>query len=143
MPELGLVLSGRLSKVVHLPHGVHWLGYRPDDEVPSIVNSVDLLFVLNKASAFGNHSYPAKLYEAMACGIPVVAANVAGTSWVLRDHPEMLAREGDVEDFAMKALALLRRAPVDYVAQGGWSESADAFARVLARGVNGAKERLA
>lgn len=128
MPEIGLVLSGRLAKGVKIPHGVHWLGLRPDDEVPYIFNSVDLLFVLNKPSAFGNHSYPAKLYEAIACGVPVVASDVPGSAWILRDHPEMLAKSGDVEDFVTKAVPLLHRGRVVYADVQGW----DASARLLA-----------
>lgn len=130
-PGIELVLSGRLFKGVELPPGTHWLGYRPPEQVPLILNSLDLIFVINRPGAFGDYSYPAKLYEAMACGVPVVAADVAGTSWVLREHPEMLARSGDIEDFVTKAMLLLKRGAVSYADKAGWEASADAFERAL------------
>lgn len=130
VPDCGLVISGRSFNRTLFPAGVHSLGYRPAEDVPLILNSVDLLFVVNKPGAFGDFSYPAKLYEAMACGIPVVAADVPGTAWILRDHPEMLARTGDVEDFVSKALRLMGSGRVDYEC-GGWEGVAEKLERLL------------
>lgn len=45
---------------------------------------------MNTPGAFGDYSYPIKLYEAMACGRPVVASRTASTAWVLRDFPDRL-----------------------------------------------------
>ncbi|ANX03477.1 hypothetical protein PG2T_04240 [Immundisolibacter cernigliae] len=48
---------------------------------------------MNTPGAFGDYSYPIKLYEAMACGRPVVAARTASTAWVLRDFPGRLVAQ--------------------------------------------------
>lgn len=130
-PSVELVLSGRLAKGVELPPGSHWLGYRPAEDVPLILNSLDLLFVINKPSAFGNYSYPAKLYEAMACGVPVVVSNVPGSAWIMRDHPEYLAMSGNVDDFSAKASQALAGQGVCYGQTSGWSHSADMLETLL------------
>jgi glycosyltransferase involved in cell wall biosynthesis len=129
--RIGLVLSGRLAKGVTLPEGVHWLGYRPAKEVPLILNSLDIQLVINKPGNFGDYSYPAKLYEAMACGIPVVASDVAGTRWILHDHPEMLARAGDLNDFVDKAIANLALGRFEYSGVQGWDYSANLIEAIL------------
>jgi glycosyltransferase involved in cell wall biosynthesis len=107
------------------PVGTHSLGYRPPDEVPKILNSLDLLLVVNQPSDFGNYSYPAKLYEAMACQIPVVAAAVPGTAWILRDTPQFLATPLDVQSFVDVAEAALALGRARYPQLSAWDASAD------------------
>lgn len=121
--DIELVMSGRLAKGVSLPSDVRWLGYRPPEEVPLIVNSLDLMLSINKPSAFGNYSYPAKLYEALACGIPVVATNLPATAWVLRRHPSWLADADDVDDFVIKIREVLS-SPSQCQQSQGWETSA-------------------
>lgn len=130
-PKVQLVLSGRLAPGVRLPDGVLWLGYRPPEEVPLIMNSLDLLLVLNKRGDFGDFSYPAKLYEAMACNVPVVAADVPGTSWILREFPSMLARPEDECDFVEKSIHVLQVGRIDYPNQVGWQQSAQLLKQLL------------
>lgn len=126
-----LVVSGRYAVRTELRTGVHWLGYRPAEQMPCIVNSMDLLMVINKPGSFGNYSHPVKLYEAMACGVPVVATDVPGTAWVMRDHPGLLARAGDIEDFEAKVLSALTHPKVNYSATTSWEASANLFERLL------------
>jgi len=129
-PRAQLVLSGRLGRGVDLPEDVHWLGCRPDEEVPAIFNSLDLLFVINRPSAFGKYSYPVKLYEALACGVPVVAVDVPGTAWVLRDRPEVLVDPGDASGLAQKAVSQIATGPRP--GRGpGWEASADLLEALL------------
>ncbi len=130
-PTAELVLSGRLAKGVSLPAGAQWLGYRPAEQVPVIMNSLDLMFVINKPDVFGNFSYPAKLYEAMACNIPVVASKVAGSAWILEGHPESLAQPSDVEDFVGKASRILDRKQGPDFKTGGWDASARLLETIL------------
>lgn len=129
--HIELVLSGRLAKGVALPSGVCWLGYRPANEVPVIMNSLDLMLVINKAGAFGDYSYPAKLYEALACGLPVLGANVLGTAWILKDHPDALAQAGDASDFYRKAIMLLENGQAIPIKNTGWPASADLLENTL------------
>jgi glycosyltransferase involved in cell wall biosynthesis len=129
--KVELVLSGRLQKGIVLPEDSRWLGYRQPEDVPSVLNSLDLLFVMNKPGAFGNYSYPAKLYEAMACNIPVVAADVAGTAWILRNHAAMLAKADDIQDFTNKATTILAKSDPPNYSVAGWEDSAATFEEYL------------
>lgn len=91
-----LILSGRKSTSVNLPRGIIWLGYLPDEQMPVLMNSLDLLVVLNKQSSFGEYSYPVKLYEAMRCQVPVVATDTEAIRWILRNENFALVQPDDV-----------------------------------------------
>jgi len=129
-PDIELVVSGRLAKGVSLPSEIRWLGYRPPEDVPLLVNSLDLMLSINKPSAFGNYSYPAKLYEALACGTPVIATNLPATAWVLRMHPLWLADAGDADDFVTKIRAVLS-SPSQCQHYQGWETSAMQLEQII------------
>jgi len=112
LPNAELVLSGRLSQKVDLPSQVRWLGYMPAEKVPLLINSLDLMFAINKPGVFGNYSYPVKIYEALACGVPIVATDLPGTSWVLRDHPEWLFNPENIEASINTIISTLRNKPL-------------------------------
>lgn len=124
-PRVELVLSGRLARGITLPLDIHWLGYRPAEDIPLVLNSLDLLFVINKPGPFGDFSYPAKLYEALACGVPVVASDVSGVAWILQNHSECLAMAGNTDDFVAKAKLALYGSWVLTGQTAGWQYSAD------------------
>lgn len=131
IPEAELVISGRLSEKVKLPTYVRWLGYLQADEVPVLMNSLDLMFAINKPGAFGNYSYPVKVYEALACSVPVVATDLPGTAWVLRNHPDCLANPDDIDDFVVKIISLLTTQPL-YDPVSGWEASAAQLENLIA-----------
>ncbi len=128
-PHIEFVLSGR--KEICLPDQIKWLGYLPDEQVPLVLNSFDVLLVINQSSAFGNFSYPVKLYEAMRCQIPVVVADVEGSKWILKDHPQFLARTGDPVDFAEKIKVVLALERFDYGDANTWEQSGEIFDRLI------------
>lgn len=130
-PLLELVLTGRKQKGLSIPSGVRWLGYLPDEDMPLLINSLDVLIVLNQLSDFGKFSYPVKLYEAMRCHIPVVATNTPPVRWILGDRSSLIANAGDDADLARKVESLLNVNRWDYGEQNTWEQSSLAFEEAL------------
>ncbi len=122
-PDSRLVLTGRRSAGVKVPADALWLGYLPDADMPALYQALDAVAVMNTPSAFGDYSYPIKLYEAMACGRPVVASRTASTAWVLRDFPDRLVAPGDAAALAGALAAALDLGAMDYGAQPDWGAS--------------------
>jgi len=130
-PQLELVLTGRNQKGLSIPSGVRWLGYLPDEDMPLLLNSLDVLLVLNRFSDFGRFSYPVKLYEAMKCHIPVVATNTPPVRWILGDRSFLTADAGEELDLARKVESLLNVNRYDYGEQNTWEQSSLAFEQAL------------
>ncbi|OQW79846.1 MAG: hypothetical protein BVN35_00210 [Proteobacteria bacterium ST_bin11] len=135
IPEAKLVISGRREKHVQIPaqirHAVIELGYLPDEEMPMIINAMDVLLVINLQSAFGNYSYPVKLYEAMKCRKTVVASNSAGASWILRNHPECLVDTNNPMDLAKHIRDALPLKTKEYNSDQDWEFSAGILENLL------------
>lgn len=131
-PGLELLLSGRLERGVVLPRGARYLGYVPAALVPVVLNSFDVMVAVNEDSAFGNYSFPIKLYEAMNCGVPVLATRTASTAWMLAGHPELLVPPGDP---AALATAIVGACAQGRIVYGGerpdWAANAAALEAAL------------
>jgi glycosyltransferase involved in cell wall biosynthesis len=130
-PDVQLVLSGRVHPRLALPANCIWLGYLADDKVPRLINSLDVLAVVNQPSAFGSFSYPVKLYEAMSCGIPAVATRTQATEWILESRAELLAAPGDAKDLSNKLARALTIGSIDYGRQTTWEDSGTALEKFL------------
>lgn len=130
-PEVKLVLSGRVDPKVAIPKDAVLLGYLPDEKIPDLIGCLDVLAVVNKDSNFGRHSYPAKLYEAMRCKIPVAATKTVATKWILSDHQELLVSPGNHDDMARGILNALSTPEIRYSAMNSWSKSADVLEEAL------------
>ena len=130
-PLIELVLTGRKQKGLYIPSGARWLGYMPDEDMPLVLNSLDILLVVNQLSDFGRFSYPVKLYEAMRCQIPVVATNTPPVRWILGDQSPLMADPGDDADLARKVELILDVNRWDYGEQNTWERSSLAFEEAL------------
>lgn len=124
IPNIILLLSGRVGRGIQLPHHSHWLGYVDDDLMPDVINSLDALAVVNRMSSFGQYSYPVKLYEAMNCQVPAVATRTAATEWILKLHPELLTTPGDAQHLATSLEATLACRRITYAPQPSWADTA-------------------
>ena len=131
--DVTLILSGRKDRNIRLPADAHWLGYLPDEDVPRLLNSLDVLVVSNRFSKFGRFSHPVKLYEAMACQIPVVASATPSTRWILKGHPELLVEPENSCKLREAIERVLTNGHVDYGPQADWRTSCELFEQALER----------
>jgi 2-polyprenyl-3-methyl-5-hydroxy-6-metoxy-1,4-benzoquinol methylase/glycosyltransferase involved in cell wall biosynthesis len=129
--DLHFVLTGRRERGLFVPGACQHFGYLPDHLVPKFVNSLDVLIVPNRVSAFGSFSYPVKLYEGMNCRIPVVATETGPTKWILGNRKQFLAASEDPLDLATKTRRLLPLGRVDYGYRSTWNTSSERFERAL------------
>jgi glycosyltransferase involved in cell wall biosynthesis len=129
--DVMLILTGRKQKGIHFPSNAKWLGYIDDKKLPMLLNSMDVLLAVNKLSSFGTFSYPAKLYEAMSCHIPVVATATEPARWILNDRRQFLALPEDSQELSKRICDLLPMGRYDYGILPGWSTSSCAFENAL------------
>lgn len=90
--NLLFALAGRIDKGMTLQshERLRYIGQLPYDQVPEFINCLDVGLVSNLNSEFGRYSFPMKTFEYLACGVPIVAANVGETATLFRDHTEVL-----------------------------------------------------
>jgi len=130
-PDLTLLVSGRPPKEILDEPGVVGTGYIPDAALPLLINSLDLACVITAETSFGRYSYPAKLCEAMACNVPILATATAPVRWMLGGDEGHLAPPGDAEAFARKMLDILSNPYTSYRPQETWGTQAKKFSYLL------------
>ena len=111
-PTMHLALAGPRPRHSRIPRSdtVHDFGVLPIEQVPVLLNALDLGVVCNRDSPFGRYSFPQKAREMIACGTAMVGADVGGVRDILGDHPECLFTPDDPESLAA-AIAGQLRAP--------------------------------
>lgn len=105
--SLNIIGSGELQehyeeevKKLDLNQKVHFLGRVSEEDLIRQYQSADMLVLpsINNHEAFG-----LVLIEAMACGLPVIASNLAGVRSVFQDGQQgYLCEPGNVDDLAEK-----------------------------------------
>ena len=131
-PAARLVLSGRHPADLARRDGILSVGMVPDMSMPSLVGSLNVACVPSTETAFGRYSYPVKLCEAIACGVPIVASATGPARWMLHENPLYLARVGDADDMAQKIIAQLDAPQPRYPALPGWPKLARHYESLLA-----------
>ena len=120
--DIQLVIAGQgaaqnslqtLSKELNLNDRVHFLGFVSSEDLPQLLNSVDIFTMPSEAELLSIASL-----EAMACGRPVLMANaVALPELVTEGMNGYLFRPGDYQD-AARCMALLADHPERWPAMG-------------------------
>jgi len=130
-PDVKLVLSGRRSVNMALPDKVFSLGYIEDERMPLLLNSLDVLAVINRMSSFGKYSYPVKLYEAMRINLPVAVTRTPATEWIMRHTPESLVPAADAGALSHRLEECLEAGEVVYPESNDWFSSGACLEQAL------------
>lgn len=130
-PSARFVLTGRPPTHALSEPGVLSLGYIADELLPVALSALDVACVITADTAFGRYSYPAKLCEAMACGVPVVATATAPVQWMLGDDARFIVPIGDARKIAARILSLLGTGRVSFPELPTWETSARHFEQAL------------
>ncbi len=105
-----LLLSGPIDKDINISQpGIKYMELPKSHDVVRAINASDVAVVPHLKSSGTNYGIPYKLMEYLSCNIPVVATELPDIKMVLKDHPETLARAGDVQEFAGKILEQLKK----------------------------------
>ena len=78
--------------------------------VPGRLSALEVALPGSRDAAFGRCCYPLKLAESLACGIPVVAADIGDARILVSGETACLYRPGDIKGLA-EAVALQLAAP--------------------------------
>lgn len=125
-PEWSWVLIGpqRADLGALLRHqNVHWLGPRPHAQLPSYLAALDVVVLPYALDEFTRHVHPAKIYECLALGKPVVAtalpslAPLAGLVRLVADRDRF---SGAVAEAVVEADPELRARRVAVARQNAW-----------------------
>lgn len=130
LPEAVCLASGR--RQIEVGEGVRHLGYLRDEQMPILLSGLDLAVVTAEPNRFGLGSYPSKLYEAIACGVPMVCADLPNLRWIAGERAHYY-RSGDSESLAAAIIEQLQSSsPVDPLP--GWADVAEILERHLTSG---------
>ncbi len=103
-PNLWLVFAGpRDDTPGHYPHPrIIDLGVLEPERVPLLISALDVAVICNLDSDFGRYCSPQKFYEIIACGVPLVAAEVGEMRRLLSGWPDSLYPVNSVGGLADK-----------------------------------------
>jgi glycosyltransferase involved in cell wall biosynthesis len=97
--NLTLVLAGPSHRRM-TGANIIYLGNMPHRKVPDLYSALDVGVVLNRDDAFGRYCFPQKLYEMLACELPVVAADVGAARELLHKNLRCLFKPENDESLA-------------------------------------------
>lgn len=122
--DVYLVLAGRVESTLPVPSGerVIYLGELLEAEVGLLFRALDVGVVPAHDSEFGRYCFPQKLFEMVACGLPVVAARVGAIALALQTNPEMLFSPGDAQSLIRAVTSQLERPHLTSINPMEWDE---------------------
>jgi glycosyltransferase involved in cell wall biosynthesis len=131
--DIHLVLAGRRSNKVPIPDygNIHYLGELAHNDIAYFYNALDLAVVPLTDSAFGRYCFPQKACEILACKRPLVSSSVGVMKDLLKDYPECLFDDGNVEMLVEKILGQLNRTIVPDILVPDWGDQARKIKKLI------------
>lgn len=116
-PEWSFVFVGLVWPSAHLEKlrslsNVYFLGQKDYHDIPAYVQHFDVGLIPHKRNAFTASMNPLKIYEYLACGLPVVTTPVAGTE----NFSEILQIATDASSFERAIVTSLQEDGERFVA---------------------------
>ncbi|MBC7336447.1 MAG: glycosyltransferase, partial [Clostridia bacterium] len=88
---------------LHQMRNVFMLGQMPVERVPEFVAACDVGLLPYRRNRWTEHIHPLKLYEYLACGLPVVATDIPS----VRDEADVVTIAANAGDFVAAVAAAL------------------------------------
>lgn len=131
--DVKLVLAGRVGGGIRLAResGVIYIGNIHFDQMADFYSALDVGVVCNIDSLFGRYCYPQKLSEMVACGVPVIAADVGAVSRLFKNQPRHLYQLENEEELAKKIEILLDHPEMPVFKVKTWRGQAEELDRVV------------
>ena len=109
--DLHLALAGPRGRGLRIPTGprVHDFRELSHEDVALFVNALNIAVVCYRHSAQGEVSFPQKVYEIIACRVPLVAAAVGSMNEFLQHYPDCLYEPENSESLANAIRRQLQR----------------------------------
>jgi len=130
-PDIHLALAGPRDAPIPAHPRIHDMGYLDYDQIPLFFSAIDVGIICNRKGAFGTYCFPQKAREMMACDVPLVAANVAGTRSLFLGRPDWLFSPMDPGHLAHIVENRFKDRSTDYGPVPSWSDMAGLLEDVL------------
>ena len=130
-PDLHLVLAGPRKGNLPRADQIHDLGVIALEQVPLLLNALDVAVICNRNSEFGKYCFPQKATEIMACDVPLIAARVGSMAGLFKDHPEWLFTPDSARDLAVVLEHRLVHRNTDYTNVFSWKNAAEVLEKVM------------
>lgn len=114
LPEVQLLIAGdgwmlprlkRLSEELGLQRRVRFLGAVPHEELPKLLNAIDVLVLPSRSTPHWKEQFGRVLVEAMACGTPVIGSSSGAIPEVIGDCG-LVFQEGDIDELRSHILRI-------------------------------------
>lgn len=115
--------------------GVHWLGNKTYEEVPAYLQALDVGLIPYTDSAFNRASFPLKMLEYLAAGLPVVSSDLPAVRYLDTDLVVIEDRDGFAP--AVRAAIGARHDPalvqrrMDFAAGHSWQSRVDLICEAI------------
>ena len=93
----------KLADKLGVGEKVNFLGGQTYDKMPEIYKNADIVVNSSYSESLGR-----SLFEAMACGRPVIASNVGGSPEIIEDGAGLLFEAGDVSQLAEQIISCIK-----------------------------------
>jgi len=99
--------------------------------MPIFFNALDVAVLCMIDTPFGRYAFPQKTYEIIACGTPIVTANLGALSITLQDFPACLYEPENMPDLIEKIAAQLSSPQIPSMIIPDWKQQAGKLEKLL------------